>query len=247
MEITRDELHGLYVEQRLSTREIAEMYGVNQTTVVRWLAKQGIEGRAKSENKMPTPKGGHHSWGRAISGANTGNPKVGKRNLGKRGPDAPNWKGGQQVDADGRVSVWVPEAKAYVKRAHLVWLAEHPGEVIGRGYVIHHDDRNPANDSPENLQRLSVVDHVRLHGKMHRVKVAVQPKSTGYDRGKKPDETMLADLYRECGVNATARYFGVSRQTVYNWLDGYGIPRTGRTEGSERRRLVAVASTWREA
>ena len=67
---------------------------------------------------------------------------------------------------------------------------------------------------------------------------------TGYDRSKKPDAMMLGDLYGECGVNATARYFGVSRQTIYNWLDGYGIERTGRTPASEARRIAATRAAW---
>jgi len=251
MRTTDVDLYILYVEQHLSTREIAALVGVSQKTISRWLAAEGIEARPKTENKMPTPKGGHHSWGKKISAANKGNPRVGKGSLGKRGPDAPNWKGGTQVFADGRVKVWNPTTKDYIKRAHLVWLEGHPGEVIGSGYVIHHIDRDPGNDSPENLQRLSVVDHMRLHGKLHHHKVAVpivsaQGRSGRPAKGesKKPDAMMLGDLYGECGVNATARYFGVSRQTIYNWLDGYGIERTGRTPASEARRIAATRAAW---
>ena len=78
-----------------------------------------------------------------------------------------------------------------------------------------------------------------------RVKTAVPIRSSGYDRSKKPDAMMLGDLYGECGLNATARYFGVSRQTIYNWLDGYGIGRTGRTHESEARRIAGLKDVWK--
>jgi len=153
----------LYVNRKLSTREIAAIMGVNQTTVARQLRKAGIPARPKTENKMPTPKGGRHSWGPAISAANKGNPRVGRANAGKRGPDAPNWKGGEVLDDSGHIRVWDPDRRRYVPRAHLVWLAANPGEVVGRGNVIHHIDENKLNDVPENLAKLTIAAHIRLH------------------------------------------------------------------------------------
>jgi len=80
--------------------------------------------------------------------------------------------------------------------------------------------------------------------KKTRVKVAVPVKSTGYDRRKRPSKEMLAEVYRDIGMTLTAQNYGVSRQTIYNWLDDYGIPRNGRTKASEQRRLDAVRQTW---
>lgn len=78
-----------------------------------------------------------------------------------------------------------------------------------------------------------------------RAKVAEPVRSTGYDRSKKPSATELAEAYEALGANDTARRYGVSRQTFYNWLDAYGIPRQGRTEASEARRKTASAKSWR--
>lgn len=88
---------------------------------------------------------------------------LGKGNLGKRGPDAPNWKGGKHQDHDGRWRVWDPEAKRYFHRSVLVWKEAHPGEEVGPGYVVHHRDGDKTNDVPENLVKMSLASHVQHH------------------------------------------------------------------------------------
>jgi hypothetical protein len=108
---------------------------------------------------MPA-KGTTHDWGDKISASMKGRPSV---NKGKRGPDAPNWKGGQHTDKDGRVKVWDPVKKRYYNRAILVWMAAHPGETLGPGYVIHHKDEDKQNDVPENLEKLSLAEHAARH------------------------------------------------------------------------------------
>jgi hypothetical protein len=42
------------------------------------------------------------------------------------------------------------------------------------------------------------------------------------------------------GLGHAAREYGVSRQTIVNWLVRYDIPRMGRTEESEMRRIAAL-------
>ena len=88
---------------------------------------------------------------------------VGQGNRGKRGPEAPNWRGGQHIDRDGRVRIWDSDKKRYFHRSVKVWMEAHPGEVVPRGYVIHHLDGDRTNDVPENLVRLSLAEHVALH------------------------------------------------------------------------------------
>ena len=84
-------------------------------------------------------------------------------NKGKRGPDAPNWKGGMHLDRDGRWRVWDPDAKRYFHRAVKVWMDAHPGETVPRGYVIHHLDGDKTNDVIENLEKISLAAHVARH------------------------------------------------------------------------------------
>ncbi len=49
--ITKEELEELYINQELSTRDIAKQLGVGQTTIRRWLAKHNIKTRSSKEAK----------------------------------------------------------------------------------------------------------------------------------------------------------------------------------------------------
>jgi len=84
-------------------------------------------------------------------------------NHGRFGEDAPNWRGGQHIDSSGHMRVWDRHRKRYVPRAHVVWLENHPGEEVPRGYVVHHLDGNKLNDVPENLECISLAAHVARH------------------------------------------------------------------------------------
>lgn len=75
----------------------------------------------------------------------------------------PNWRGGQRVDQSGHMKVWNEERKKYVPRSHIVWLEAHPGDTIGRGYVIHHKDGDKLNDVIENLEKIPLAEHVARH------------------------------------------------------------------------------------
>ena len=79
--------------------------------------------------------------------------------------------------------------------------------------------------------------------KKHRVKVAAPIKGTR-PRGARPVENELAFAYTAMGLAATARHYGVSRQTILNWLNAYDIPKQGRTEASEARRREALRAIW---
>ena len=63
----KDLLVNLYLEQRKSTREIANQLGRNQRRIMSWLKLYSIPRRTYKENKMPVKKGGTHNWGYKIS------------------------------------------------------------------------------------------------------------------------------------------------------------------------------------
>lgn len=52
--ITKEELEELYINQELSTRDIAKKLGVGQTTIRRWLSKFEIKTRTSKEAKHTT-------------------------------------------------------------------------------------------------------------------------------------------------------------------------------------------------
>jgi len=104
--------------------------------------------------------------------------------------------------------------------------------------------RGPRQSSPRRLEQKARPSKPKPP-KKHRVKVAVPVRSTGYDRKKKPSREALVEAYADHGATEAARVFGVSRQTLYNWLDSYDIPRAGRTPESEVRRVQALRQAWK--
>lgn len=72
------------------------------------------------------------------------------------GTKNPNWRGGRSVNAAGYVELRMPEhprarANGYVYE-HLVVMEAALGRPLRKNEVVHHIDRNPSNNKPENLQ-----------------------------------------------------------------------------------------------
>lgn len=84
-----------------------------------------------------------------------------------RGPENPNWRGGQTKGTRGYWYVWKPEHPmasklGYVKRANLV-MEEKIGRFMVPGEVAHHENEQKDDDSPDNLRLMLTGDHLRLH------------------------------------------------------------------------------------
>jgi hypothetical protein len=89
------------------------------------------------------------------------------RTTDRTGENNPSWKGGTLVD-HGYVYVRSPGhhrargGGGYVKRADLV-AEKEIGRPLTHSEVVHHKNRIRDDDSPENLQVLTKVEHDRLH------------------------------------------------------------------------------------
>ena len=76
------------------------------------------------------------------------------------------WKGGRTVDADGYILVKTPghphaDNRGYVREHRLV-MEGLIGRYLTPTEVVHHDDRNRANNSPGNLLLFpSNAEHLR--------------------------------------------------------------------------------------
>ena len=58
--------------------------------------------------------------------------------------------------------------KRKVKRANEAWNYYHPDDLMPQtGFDVHHIDYNRLNDTKENLQKLTVVEHHQLHMKRY--------------------------------------------------------------------------------
>ncbi|MHA1817336.1 MAG: hypothetical protein ACTSX1_15145 [Candidatus Heimdallarchaeaceae archaeon] len=64
--------------------------------------------------------------------------------------------------------------RIFITRAMLLWLYYHKTPIVFRasknnGYIMHHKNRNPFDDRPENIVIILGNEHVKLHGNIRRV------------------------------------------------------------------------------
>lgn len=165
----KQSLHRLYVTEGKSTRECAEHFGMGQGGIRYWMQKYGIKGRPYTENKMPTPKGGKlkKKHRKGISSSMRGNRNTLGKNLEEQHH---NWKGGEYKDKDGRIWIRVTDKdgnRRYKKRSRLV-MEEYLGRSLTSKEIVHHRNEKKDDDRVENLELMSVSEHVSYHRRKDR-------------------------------------------------------------------------------
>lgn len=65
---------------------------------------------------------------------------------------------------DGYESVLQPSKETKTKPTHIIVAEQMFGE-IPKGYVVHHKNENQFDNTPENLELLTITEHSKLHGK----------------------------------------------------------------------------------
>lgn len=90
--------------------------------------------------------------------------------LGRRGPDHPAWKGGQDTDRDGYVRTYAPDhpwprRNGYV-REHIRVMELRLGRRIRPGEIVHHRDHDRRNNALENLELMTHSQHSKHHRRL---------------------------------------------------------------------------------
>lgn len=131
---------------------------------------------------------------------------------------------------DQRAFVKVTDPNVWRLRAHVVWESAHGA--IPAGACVHHKDRNKLNDDIENLELMSVAEHLREHRGEFADQCAAalvkarrerrwSTRSTTKRTGRPPTWTdaamsgALADVREGAGVAEAARRHGVPVGTLY--------------------------------
>jgi len=104
-----------------------------------------------------------------------------------RGPLNPNWKGGKKIKK-GYVYLKRPDhfkadSRGYVQRSHLIW-EQMTGHYPIKGEIIHHKDGSTDNDDIENLQLMTIGEHVSLHHRGHKKPAIAGANNPAYKHGK---------------------------------------------------------------
>jgi len=123
-----------------------------------------------------------------------------------RGENHVSWKGGQFKDSSGRVQVWTLDG--YVYRYRLV-IEEHLGRKLSRREIVHHINEIIDDDRIENLQVMSISEHMKLHnsGEKHPMygKPRTEETKARLSESKKGKKINISDEARELMRNSGER------------------------------------------
>lgn len=143
----------------LSYQEIADKFEVSKHLVGK-IARENLTEELKKLR--------YSAWNRKI--------KLGSRNhmFGRKGNLHPN--SSENVRVIGYKTVFAPDwwegktvKSGRVFEHHFVWASFYNQKSLPKGCCIHHIDLNIDNNSIENLQLLSISDHMKLHAEIRKV------------------------------------------------------------------------------
>lgn len=125
-----------------SMNTIASELGVCAACIRKYFVRYGIDRRVKYEHFTASHRGAYEGKKRYLS--------------------------------CGYVAVYMPShPRAGVRKCvyeHDLVMEEHIGRYLNPGEVVHHIDGNKSNNDISNLMLLTNEEHVRLHGKLRRMK-----------------------------------------------------------------------------
>lgn len=119
----------------------------------------------------------HHPRGKKRPDMSANRRGANNPNYGRKGALHPTWKGGRTRDAQGYIRVLAPThpntmVSGYILEHRLVASAML-GRPLRDGEVVHHIDRNRANNDPSNLIVFaSRAEHQAHHARLDRERVA---------------------------------------------------------------------------
>lgn len=149
-----EELRRMYIDERLSSIDIAARYGVNPSTVCKWLRRNGIKARPVGE------AGKDGAW------KNRGKTRhftdEWRSNLSKAGK---KWGDQNSAGISYKTGGYVEYTRGPNKgrSVHVVLMEQHIGRKLNGDEVVHHIDHNRHNNDISNLRLMTRAEHTRLH------------------------------------------------------------------------------------
>lgn len=193
----REKLQQLYVDQGMTQREIADLYGVTTTAVGRWLIDDGIRARQTGPRKGPD----NPSWKGGVT-------------LDKDGyvlrytPNHPYANKGGYV------------------REHRLVMEKMIGRYLRPEEVPHHKDDDPSNNHPDNLQ-LFENNGVHLSATRKGIRAnwteeGLARMKEASDRQRIPMPDNLLEMYETMTAQQIADEIGCGHWLVHKHLNELG-------------------------
>lgn len=147
------------------------------------------EHKKKMQGRTPWNKGREHS-------AET-KAKIAKKARLRTGENNPNWKGGRYLRPDGYYEIRIG---GRYKMEHVHVMEQHLGRRLTRSEVVHHKNGDKTDNRLENLEVMTVSEHMRHHHK-----TGIERKVTARTcvicgmtfQGKHPQNTCGPDCKRQ--------------------------------------------------
>lgn len=137
--LDKDNLHRLYIDERLSTVKIANLLRCNPQTVTNNLVRAGISMRSKSEALK----------GRTVSPTTRAKLLRALEKTRGKGENHPAWKGGRYTDKNGYVVVRRDKKNV---REHRWIMEQHLGYKLNEWDEVHHVNGVKTDNRLENLE-----------------------------------------------------------------------------------------------
>lgn len=99
----------------------------------------------------------------------------------------------------------------------LLAVAEYGFDDV-KGRIVHHKNRIPWDNRPENIEVTTQSNHMRQHASNEELRNKLTKQDVKEIRRKYPDESTLTDLADKFDVSISAVYAAKSKNT-FKWVD----------------------------